>query len=271
MKDNTIHDIRLEHIDVSDLNVRHQGQLIDIDELKESIAKHGLLQPVTLMGDFGKPKYKLISGQRRLIAHQQLGLPTIRSVFERDLSPTEITIHSLVENMQRVDLNYADTAAAITDLYKTFKRDEREVVKHTGLSLRKVRDFISIEEVATGEMKKLLSEGKVSPADAKRAIKASAGDAAKAEQLLKLITEYKPTGTQKKRIADYGEKAPKATAAEIFEKAIAPHIEETIVVALPDDLKDAAKLAMKSMELEAEEFAIRAIREWLHEKGFLTK
>jgi ParB/RepB/Spo0J family partition protein len=271
MKDDKIYDIPLEHIDVSDLNVRRQGQFTDIDELKASIKKHGLLQPVVLLGEIGNPKYKLISGQRRLIAHQQLGEKTIRAVFERDLTPTEITIHSLVENMQRLDLDYVDTAKAITDLYKTFGNDERKVADETGLSLRKVRDFLSIDAIATPNMKKLLSEGKVTPADAKRAIRASAGNADKAAKLLELMTGFKPTTSQKKRIVFYGEKDPGASADAIYARAVAPHIEETIVVSLPGDIKEAVRLAMEKMELDAEEFAIRAIREWLHEKGFLVK
>ena len=271
MKDNNIYEIPLSDIDISELNVRHQDILTDIEELKASIAKHGLLQPVVLLGEHGKPQYKLISGQRRYIAHSQLKLPTIRAVFEGKLSPTQIIIHSLVENMQRLDLDYIDTAKAITDLYRTYGNDDRKVSEETGLSLRKVRDYISLEAIATEEMKKLISEGKVSPADAKRAIKASANDSKKAEEVLNLMGKFKLSTSQKKRVVFYGEQNPKDSAEAIIEKAYAPHIEETIVVALPDDIKKGVLLAMKEMELEAEECAIRAIRDWLHDKGFLNK
>ena len=271
MRDNTIYEIPLADIDISDLNVRHQDAKKDIEELKASILKHGLLQPVVLLGEPGEPRYKLIAGQRRLLAHEELGLKTIRAVFERNLSNTDIIIRSLVENVQRLDLDYADTAKAITDLYKTYGNDERRVAEETGLSLRKVRDYISLEAVATPEIRRLISSGSVTPADAKRAIRASGGDSKKAEELLTLMAELKPTTNQKKRIVFYGESDPTASANEILERAYAPHVEETLVVALPDDIRESVTLAMKEMNLEAEEFALRAIKEWLYEKGFLNR
>jgi ParB family chromosome partitioning protein len=272
MKDDRIYEIPLKDIDISGLNVRHQDILTDIDELKASIKKYGLLQPVTLLGEFGKPKYTLISGQRRYVAHDQLGLPTIRAMFEQGLDETQIIIHSLVENMQRLDLDYVDTAKAITQLYKTYGNDERKVAEETGLSLRKVRDFISVDALATDQMKKLLTEGKISAADVKRAIRASAGNQAKAEELLKLMaTKFRLSSSQKKRLVYYGEQNPGDTAEAIIQKAAAPHIEETVVVPLPDDIKKAVMLAMKEMELEVEEFVQKALRDWLHEKGFLGK
>ncbi len=272
MKDNTIHDVPLTDIDISGLNVRHQDILTDIDELKASIKKYGLLQPVVLLGEFGKPKYKLISGQRRYVAHVQLGLPAVRAIFEQGLDDTQVIIHSLVENMQRLDLDYIDTAKAITCLYKTYGNDERKVAEETGLSLRKVRDFISVDAMATDRMKQLLTEGKVTPADVKRAIRASAGNQPKAEELLHLIaSKFRLSSSQKKRLVYYGEQNPNDTAVAIIEKASAPHVEETVVVPLPDDIKKAVMLAMGEMELEVEEFVQRALRDWLHEKGFLNK
>jgi ParB family transcriptional regulator, chromosome partitioning protein len=271
MKDNQVYEVPLGDIDISDFNVRHHGARTDLEELKASIQKHGLLQPVVLLGELGKPRYKLIAGQRRFLAHVELGLPHIRGVFERDLSETEIIVRSLVENVQRLDLDYADAASAITKLYATYNNDDRRVAEETGLSLRRVRDYISLEAMATPKMKEMLKANTVTPADAKRALRAAASDAAKAESLLELIAEYRPTTNQKKRIVEFGERNAVATAQEIVEKAFAPHVEETIVLALPPELHNAIKAAMQEMNLEAEDFALRAIREWLHEKGFIDQ
>jgi len=267
---NTIYDIPLDKIRISDFNVRHEDARKDLDELKGSIIKHGLLQPVVLIGEHGIPPYYLIAGQRRYLAHEALGLPSIRSVFESNLDEAQIIVRSLVENLQRLDLDYSDAAKAITTLYLKYDRDDRRVAEETGLSLRKVRDYIKLDEVATDGMKRLLSSGRVSSADAKRAIKASGGDNSKAEELLNLIAEYPLSSAQKKRIVYYAEKDASASSVELLERAIAPHIEETIVVSLNDELKTAVRKAMAEMSLEAEEFANRAIRDWLYEKGFLA-
>lgn len=269
MDANIIYDIRLSDITISELNVRQQDQFRNIEELKASILKHGLLQPVVLLGSYGTPPYNLIAGQRRFIAHDQLGLTTIRSIFVDALDENQIIIRSLVENMQRLDLDYVDTARSITKLYESYGKDDRRVSKETGLSLRKVRDYISIDALATEQMKLMLSTGKVTAPDVKRALRASSGDEKKAEELLNLMIQLNPTTNQKKRIVTYGQADPGATTEQIFEKALAPHIEETLVVALPEEIRVGLQKAAVAMNLDPEEFALRAIREWLYENSFL--
>src|SRR5262245_19869685 len=107
----TIYEVSLDEIEVSDDNVRLSDAMKDLDELAASIKRHGLLQPVVLLGQYGKPPYGLISGQRRFLAHKQiLRTKKIRAVFAGNLSKTEAVVRSLVENMQRVELEYDDTA-----------------------------------------------------------------------------------------------------------------------------------------------------------------
>jgi ParB family transcriptional regulator, chromosome partitioning protein len=264
-----IHDIPLRHINISDFNVRLTDETKDLDELAASIKRHGLLQPVVLMGVPGQPPYELISGQRRFLAHQKvLKSPSIRAVFVGNLSETDAVIRSLVENMQRVELEFDDTAKAVTYLYHKFGKDEYKVHKETGLSLRKVRDFIMIEARATDKMKTLLKARKVSPADVKRAIVAAQDDLAKAEELVNLIIEYKPTAHQKRRLAMYGEKNKRASAETILTQAMQPHVEQNIIIPLPEDLRNALAKATRSLSMEPEDLAAKAIRDWLHSQGF---
>ena len=68
----TIYDIPVKDIRVSDLNVRTSDLKEGIEELAESVEKYGLLQPVVIRGEYGKPPYELIIGQRRLSAHKYL-------------------------------------------------------------------------------------------------------------------------------------------------------------------------------------------------------
>src|SRR5258705_10931199 len=129
-----IHEIELDDIEISPDNVRHNtgNATKDLDELAESIKLHGLLQPVVLVGEFGRPPYQLIAGQRRFLAHELLHRRKIRSVFAANrLSKPELIVRSLVENLQRVELEYKDTAEAVTFLYKKLGSD-RAVQKATG-------------------------------------------------------------------------------------------------------------------------------------------
>ncbi len=266
---NQIYDIPLKQIEISDDNVRESRPETDLDELTASIKLHGLLQPVVLQGQFGAPKYKLIGGQRRYLAHQRLRMPTIRAIFAgTNLSKTDVVIRSLVENLQRVDLEYEDTAKAVTYLYKQFGNDEHQVAQHTGLSVRKVRDFIEIEARATDRMKKLIHSRKLSPSDVKRAIRAAQDNMKKAEELVDLIIENKPTAHQKRRLVNLGKENSSASAKKIFTEAMKPAIEQNIVITLPNKLIEALQRATNKLKLEPEELAAQILSDWLEGQGF---
>ncbi len=265
-----IYEIALKDIVISANNIRLSDPTKDLDELAASIGRHGLLQPVVLLGEYGKPPYKLITGQRRFLAHKQiLKAGTIRAVFAGSLDRTQAIVRSLVENMQRLDLQYADTAKAITDLYEEFDKDDRRVQRETGLSLRKIRDYIRIEAQATNKMKSMLKAKKVSPMDVKRALRAAQDDPAKAETLLELIIRYKPTTHQKRRLVQYGERDKKASAESILEEAMKPHIEENIVISLPQELREGLVKATKKLSMDPEELASRILADWLRSEGFI--
>jgi ParB/RepB/Spo0J family partition protein len=263
-----IHEIDLDDVKISKGNVRVSDPTQDLEELAASIKKHGLLQPVVLLGELGKPPYELISGQRRLLAHRLLKTKTIKAVFAGTLTRTQAVVRSLVENLQRVELDYRDTAKAITELYKSFGNDESRVEKETGLSIRKIREYILIEAQATPKMKQLLLAHKVSPADVKRALRAAQDNLRKAEELLDLIVELKPTSHQKRRIVDYAEQRKSATAKQIIAEAMKPHVEENIIISLPEDVREALKKATEKLAMEPEELASKILRDWLRTQGF---
>jgi ParB family chromosome partitioning protein len=267
----TIYEIPLSQIVISDDNVRLHDPDRDIEELAASIAKHGLLQPVVLLGRLGKPPYELISGQRRFLAHKKyLKVKTIRAVFAGPLNKTQAVVRSLVENLQRTDLEYVDAARAITGLYRKFGKDERQVQRETGLPIRRIRDYILIEAQATPRMKKLMKEKKVSTTDVKRCLRAAQNNLRKAEQLLDLIIEYQPTAHQKRRIVQYGQKGKSVPAKQIFEDAMKPHVEESIVISLSEPIRAALVDATKAMSMEPEELASHVLGSWLRSQGFVN-
>lgn len=265
-----IYEIRLKDIRISEDNVRLSDPERDLDELAASIKKHGLLQPVVLKGEFGNRPYELVSGQRRFLAHDQiLKWPMIRAVFAGKLSKTDAIVRSLIENMQRLDLEYDDTAKAVTSLYETLG-DERKVQTETGLSLRKIRDFILIKARATPKMKAMLKAKKVSPADVKRAIRAAQDNLKKAEELVDLIVKHSPTTHQKRRLVMYGEQSKGASAAHILSEAMKPHVEQNIMISLPEEIRVALTKATKSMNMEPEDLAEKVLSDWLRDQGYFN-
>ncbi len=268
--DEKIHEIPLSDIKVSPENVRTEQVDKELNELAASIRKHGLLQPVVLRGNFGdKPPYELIVGQRRFKAHQNLGKETIRAVFAGAIDDTQAKLRSLVENMHRVELTWADAADAVTALYQHFRRNDRKVAEETGMSLRRVRQHIRIEERASEKTKAKLKSGKLSPADAQRALDAAGDDSEKADELLRYMEEKRLTKYEKDRMVEYGSVHPTAPAKKVIEAALKPKLEQTVIVNLPEDVRNALARAANKLNLSDEEVASRALKEWLSDKGFM--
>jgi ParB/RepB/Spo0J family partition protein len=271
MIDNRIHEIPLQQIEISNQNVRHGNPTKDLDELAASIKSLGLLQPVVLLGEYGKPPYKLIAGQRRFLAHQELGKKHIRATFAGRQDRIHATLLSLVENLQIVELNHADTAKAVTYLYEQFDRDEKRVQKATGLSIRKIRDYVNIQLQASDKMKQMLTEKKVTTTDVKRALRAAQGNIKKAEQLLDLMGTFPLTKYQKKRLIECGDSDPNASAKKIIEQATKPRVEQSIIVSLPEIVRQGLERASKGMSKEPEEIVADALHEWLSIQGFINE
>lgn len=263
-----IQDIPIEQIEISRLNVRMSEASANrnLDELAESIRIHGLLQPVVLSGTFGNPPYQLISGQRRFLAHEQiLKAESIRAVFAGELNETEVIVRSLVENLQRVELDFMDTSKAVTTLYDKLG-DEYAVKKATGLSIKRIRDHLRIDSRASEKVKTQLAEGVISVADVKRALHAASDNIQKAEKLIDLIIEHKPTSHQKRRLEQYANRNLDADA--IFDEALKPHVERKIVIALSESMRVALDKATKSMETDPNDLVEKILDQWLKDEGF---
>ena len=260
--------IPLKHIEVSELNVRKTSLKTEIEELAESIKKHGLLQPVVLMGRYGNPPYKLIVGKRRYSACKFIKKSKIKAIFTDSKSDLEANIISLIENMQRLELNIADKTEAITNLYKSLGKNVNKVAKELGCSPKTVREYIQIEEQATPKAKVYLKQGKAKKKDIKRVIIASQGDKQKADILLDKI--IKLTRTEKDRAVDFGRNNPKASSKKIIEEGKKPKYSPTVVLPITFELENAMQKAQDELQMDRESLAVKALSEWLKEKGFLS-
>ncbi len=106
-----------------------------IQELAESIRANGLLNPITVeQGDDG---YILIAGERRLRAFQFLGFPEIPAIIQErsNHNGREAFVKSVVENVQREDMNIIDEARAYQRLYDEYHLNWTEVSLVVGKSI----------------------------------------------------------------------------------------------------------------------------------------
>jgi ParB family chromosome partitioning protein len=104
----------VEQVHASAHQVRHDFDDEGLKSLAESIAKEGLLQPVTVrrVGDH----YELVAGERRLRAVKLLGQPTIDAIVVKAASEAAASAKGLVENLQRKDLNAIEEAEGFARL-----------------------------------------------------------------------------------------------------------------------------------------------------------
>lgn len=102
-----------------------------LQELAESIRRHGILQPLTVRraGAF----YELVAGERRLRAGQMAGLTEIPCIV-MNMDEQESGMAALVENLQRQDLDYIEQARGICTLMDKFSFSQEQAAKLLGKS-----------------------------------------------------------------------------------------------------------------------------------------
>lgn len=100
--------ISIEQIEANPFNPRTHFEIEALKELSESIATHGIIQPLTVR-KLGRDKFQLISGERRFRASQLAGLTEVPA-YVRVANDQSMLEMALVENIQREDLNAIEVA-----------------------------------------------------------------------------------------------------------------------------------------------------------------
>jgi ParB family transcriptional regulator, chromosome partitioning protein len=121
--DGTPREIPLDAIDRNPFQTRTQFDEVALGELAASIAATGVVQPI-LVRQMPGDRFQLIVGERRFLASKKAGKSTIPAILRQvsDEQAMEITI---VENLQRTDLNPMEQARAYDRMSREFKRSER--------------------------------------------------------------------------------------------------------------------------------------------------
>ena len=102
-----------------------------IAELAESIKNHGIIQPLILMKE--NDDYVIIAGERRWRAAKMVGLKEVPAII-MDVTDKEVLELSLIENIQRQDLNPIEEALAYKKLIDNFNFTQEELSKRIGKS-----------------------------------------------------------------------------------------------------------------------------------------
>ena len=154
----------LDKIGVNPMQPRRKFSEPRLDELVESVRRHGIIQPVIVSLNVGG-RYELIAGERRLRAARILGLKKVPAII-RGANEREKLEVALVENLQREDLNPVETALAYRRLIDEFNLRQEDISKRVGRSRSSVSNALRILNLPEA-MRTALADGKISEGHAK--------------------------------------------------------------------------------------------------------
>src|SRR5207237_7138076 len=155
-----IHQINLANIVPSALQPRKDFRREALQELVDSIRQHGIIQPLIVRQSGAR--FELIAGERRFRAAQEIGLITVPAII-RTASDLEVLELSLIENLQRADLNPIEEAQAYARLASEFSIRQEDIAQKVGRSRAAVANSIRLldlhEQVQAWLTQGLLSVG----------------------------------------------------------------------------------------------------------------
>ena len=152
--------VDLEKIEVNRDQPRKIFKEKDLLELAESIRENGIIQPIIVIEKEGK--FEIVAGERRYRASRLAGLNKVPVIVKR-ATKKDVLVMSIIENVQRSDLNCVEEALAYFQLMNEFKLTQEEVAKKIGKERSTIANFLRIlklpKEVIVSLQKDLLSFG----------------------------------------------------------------------------------------------------------------
>lgn len=156
-------ELPLSEIDVNVNQPRKNFSEQALKELAESIKVHGVIQPIIVVKK--GERYMIIAGERRFRASKLVGNSTIPSII-KDYSESEIAEVSLLENLQREDLNPMECARAMKKLMEDFGWTQEKVADRLGKSRPVVANTIRLLNLEP-EVVQMIEQGKISAGHAR--------------------------------------------------------------------------------------------------------
>src|ERR1035437_6634266 len=152
-------EIALDRIDRNPNQTRTAFDEAKLAELAQSIAATGVVQPVVVR-EIGGGRYQLIMGERRWRASQIAGKATIPAIV-RQVSDEQALEMTIVENLQRADLNPMEQARAYERLSREFKLTQEQMAQRTGKDRASVSNFLRLLRLPEG-IQNLVEDGSLS-------------------------------------------------------------------------------------------------------------
>lgn len=194
-----------------------------LSELADSIAQHGVLQPLLVRPIIGGG-YQLVAGERRWRASRIAGLTQVPAII-KELSDTDAAVISLIENLQREDLNPVEEAFGFASLIKDFNLTQEEAAQRVGKSRPAVANALRLLKLP--------------------------------ESVLDLVRENKLSAGHAKALASLNDENLIVTTAQIvIEKGLSVRETEKLVKSLTAEKKEKKKVAARNTFFDEVELSL---------------
>src|SRR5580765_2190436 len=153
------HEIAIEQIDANPYQTRGRINEAALEELANSIQASGVVQPVVLR-PAANGRFQIVAGERRWLASKRVGRATIPAVV-RQISNEQAMEITIIENLQREDLNPVEQARAFERLSREFNMTQEQIATRTGKDRASIANFIRLLKLPE-PVQKAMEEGVLS-------------------------------------------------------------------------------------------------------------
>ncbi|CAH0298284.1 putative chromosome-partitioning protein ParB [Peribacillus sp. Bi96] len=157
-KDEIVREIKIRELRPNPYQPRKSFRLEAIEELKQSIMEHGILQPIIARKSI--KGFEIVAGERRYRAANEAGLKTV-PVVVRELNEQQMMELAILENLQREDLNPIEEAAAYQTLLEKLDFTQEQLASRLGKSRPHIANYVRLLSLPEG-IRSYISEGKIS-------------------------------------------------------------------------------------------------------------
>lgn len=180
-------------------------------ELASSIKAHGLAQPIVVSFDPISKTYELIAGERRWRASQLAGIKEVDIVVRAPRDDKQRLALTLIENLQREDLNPVETALGYLRLMKEFGINQTQLADELGKSKQAVSNTLRMLELPE-DIQQALAEGKLTEGHGRAILMVT--DAEARRRVFSFVLEKQPSVRETEALARLAEEGGLPVAEE---------------------------------------------------------
>lgn len=262
--------IPMDLLDIGQSQVRTKNVDKGIEDLAKSIDKMGLLEPISVQ-ELEGGRYEILTGQRRFLAHQHLGLTEIRAcVLSGFFEAEDATAISLTENMVRQDISTKEYIDACTQLYRKYM-SIKDVSDELGLPYHQVQKYVKWDQLVPS-MREMVEEGTIKMDLALRATKAATdpeGNVSPEDAEVFAREMIRMNDLQRKQLEKTAANNPNANAEEVLETARRQPKQKRITVVIDTETNEALEKFATDEGADANDAAATLIEGSLSDKGYL--